>query len=141
MTRNQIEALFARREEALRRRDVAAVTALYAADAVVDSPTAGRPVNGRDEIESVTRAWFSAFPDVTFTTTRLIIDGDYAVWVAEVHGTDVGGFLGLAPTSKPFTVPMVVLCTLNDDGIVHEKRIYDFTGMLVQIGVLKARPV
>ena len=24
--------------------------------------------------------------------------------------------------------------------VVHERRIYDFTGMLVQIGVLKARP-
>ena len=29
---------------------------------------------------------------------------------------------------------------LRGDKIVRERRIYDFTGMLVQIGVLKARP-
>jgi hypothetical protein len=27
-----------------------------------------------------------------------------------------------------------------DGAVVHERRIYDFTGMLVQIGVLKAKP-
>ena len=27
-----------------------------------------------------------------------------------------------------------------DGQIVQERRVYDFTGMLVQIGVLKARP-
>ncbi len=31
--------------------------------------------------------------------------------------------------------------TLKDGKVVHERRIYDFTGMLIQIGVLKAKPV
>jgi hypothetical protein len=30
---------------------------------------------------------------------------------------------------------------MNDDGLIeHERRIYDFTGLLVQIGVLRAKP-
>jgi len=29
---------------------------------------------------------------------------------------------------------------LRNGKIVHERRIYDFTGLLVQIGVLKAKP-
>lgn len=28
-----------------------------------------------------------------------------------------------------------------DGQIAHEKRIYDFTGFLVEIGVLKAKPI
>jgi hypothetical protein len=32
------------------------------------------------------------------------------------------------------------VCQVADGLIVHERRIYDFTGMLVQIGVLKAKP-
>ena len=32
------------------------------------------------------------------------------------------------------------LFTLEDGLIVHERRVYDFTGMLVQIGLLKAKP-
>ena len=32
------------------------------------------------------------------------------------------------------------MCTLRNGLIVHEKRIYDFTGFLMEIGVLKAKP-
>jgi len=30
---------------------------------------------------------------------------------------------------------------VTDRQIAHERRIYDFTGLLIQIGVLKAKPV
>jgi len=136
-----VEGRFARREQALARRDAVAVTALYADDAVVESPTAGGTVRGRKAIEEITRAWFTGFPDVTFTSGALTIDGDRAVWIGEVRGTDTGGFLGLAPTGKPFRLPMVMSCTVRDGAIAHEQRIYDFTGMLMQIGVMKAKPM
>src|SRR6266853_1472836 len=139
MTRQQVEALFVRRETALTQRDVAAITAQFAEDAVVESPTAGGSVTGRKAIEEVTRAWFEGFPDVVFSRETLVIDGDRAAWIGHVHGTDTGGFLGLPPTGKPFRVPMVFVFTVKDGFIVHEQRIYDFTGMLIQIGVLKAK--
>src|SRR5262245_43652418 len=141
MTRQQVEALFARRDNAIAQHDVAGITAQYADDAVVESPTAGGTVTGRKAIEEVTRAWFVGFPDVTFTRESLVIDGDRAVWIGEVRGTDTGGFMGLAPTGKPFRLPMVMVCGVKDGAIVHEQRIYDFSGMLIQIGVMKARPV
>jgi hypothetical protein len=34
----------------------------------------------------------------------------------------------------------VSVCTLKGGKIQHERRIYDFTGLLIQIGVLKAKP-
>jgi len=46
----------------------------------------------------------------------------------------------MSPTGKPALLPMVIVCTVKDGLIAHERRIYDFTGMLVQIGVLKAKP-
>ena len=141
MSRQQIEALFMRRASALRDHDVTAMTSLYARDAVVESPTAGGSVTGQEAIAEITRAWFSGFADVVFTMESLLIDGDRAVWIGVTHGTDTGGFMGLPPTNKPFRLPMVFLCTMKDGAIVHERRIYDFTGMLVQIGVLKAKPV
>lgn len=141
MTRQQVEALFARRDAALAQHDVDGITAQYAEDAVVDSPTAGGTVTGRKAIEEVTRAWFAGFPEVTFTRESLVIDNDRAVWIGEVRGADTGGFMGLAPTNKPFHLPMVIVCRLKDNVIVHEQRIYDFSGMLIQIGVLKARPM
>jgi ketosteroid isomerase-like protein len=141
MTRKQVEEFFARRDSAHSRRDVDAVSALYAEDAVVESPTAGGSVEGRAAIEEITRTWFLGFPDVTFTRTTLVIDGDRAVWIGEVRGTDTGGFMGLSRTDKPFRLPMVMVCRLKDGAIVHEQRIYDFSGMLMQIGILKAKPL
>ena len=141
MTRQQVEDLFARRDRAIGRRDAAGWTAIYAEDAVVESPTAGGAVMGRRAIEDVTRTWFDGFPDVAFTSTMLVIDGSHAVSIGEVRGTDTGGFMGLPPTNKPFRLPMVFVCTLKDGLVVHEQRIYDFTGMLMQIGVLKAKPI
>jgi predicted ester cyclase len=141
MSRQQIETLFDRRDAAIARRDAEEIAAQYAEDAVVESPTAGGAVRGRSAVAEITRAWFVGIPDLVMARTLLIIDGDRAVWMGDVSGTDSGGFMGLAPTNKPFHLPIVMVCTLKDGFIVHEQRIYDFTGMLVQIGVLKARPI
>jgi steroid delta-isomerase-like uncharacterized protein len=141
MNRQTIEELFAQRERSLAARDAQSLSALFAEDAVVESPTAGGAVQGREAIEKITQAWFAGFPDVVFATEQLVVDGERVVWIGETRGTDTGGFLGLPPTGKPFSLPMMILCTVKDDLIVRERRIYDFTGMLVQIGVLKAKPV
>ena len=35
---------------------------------------------------------------------------------------------------------MALIMVVADDLVVEERRIYDFTGVLVQVGVLKAKP-
>jgi steroid delta-isomerase-like uncharacterized protein len=141
MTRQDVEAVFALRQDGLARHDAVALAALHSADSVLESPTAGGTVHGRRAIEEVYRAWFIAFPDVVFAADEaLLIDGDRVAQCLMTTGTDTGGFLGLPATGKAFRVPLVILCTLADNRIVHERRIYDFTGMLIQIGVLKAKP-
>lgn len=141
MTRQPVEALFVRRETLMSQHDAAAVMALYADDVIVESPLAGGVVHGRAANEEVHRAFFAGFPDAAFTRETLVIDGEQVVWIGEVRGTDTGGFLGIPPTGKPFRLPIVFAFTLNDGLIVREKRVYDFTGMLIQIGVLKAKPL
>jgi steroid delta-isomerase-like uncharacterized protein len=139
MTRDDIMALFVRWRDGLVRRDAAALAADYAEDAVVESPWVGT-VKGREAIEQSWRAVWSAFPDQVFHEEELLLDGDRAALLATAAGTDLGGFMGLAATGKPFRITIVFLFTFDDRHIVHERRIYDFTGMLVQIGVLKAKP-
>ena len=69
-----------------------------------------------------------------------MIDGNHVAQVVSAEGTDVGGFFGLPPTGKPFHLPTVFVYELRGRQIVRERRIYDFTGLLIQIGVLKAKP-
>ena len=83
---------------------------------------------------------FSAFLDLTTKVESLIIDGNSAVMVVSLEGTHIGEFLGLEPTGNRFIMPAVFFYQLENGKIVRERRIYDFTGLLVQIGVLKAKP-
>jgi steroid delta-isomerase-like uncharacterized protein len=139
MTRDQVMALVARRQEAFEKLDAATLAADYADDAVIQSPMAG--VHHGREAAAAFRHGFNAFRDLTQTIDAVIIDGDRVAEVRSMRGTHVGEFLGLAPTKKAFHVPMVFVYELKEGKIVHERRIYDFTGMLVQIGVLKVKPI
>jgi|RhiMetdeSRZDD1v2_1073273.scaffolds.fasta_scaffold445765_2 steroid delta-isomerase-like uncharacterized protein len=139
MTRDEITAMFARREQAFNDRDSVSLAADYAHDAVIDSPTVGVH-QGPDAAREAYEAIFRAFADNMRRTEALVIDGDHIAQVLTIEGTNLGGLMGLPPNGKHFRVPAVFLYDLRDDRIVRERRIYDFTGMLVQIGVLKARP-
>jgi steroid delta-isomerase-like uncharacterized protein len=140
MTREEVSAVLDQRRDAWARRDWTAMGDLYSETAKVDSPLAGN-VSGRDAIVRASEAFFNAFPDAKVTEEPPAIDGDRASIVAEVVGTHVGEILGLAPTGRPFRIPMAFILVLQEGKIVSERRIYDFTGLLVQIGVLKAKPV
>jgi predicted ester cyclase len=141
VTREETVAFLERRQAAYDRRDATALAADHAPDGTVDSPTAGGNVRGRAAIEEIYRAWFKAFPDVVLEDEHEpLIDGDRIALVSTLTGTDLGGFMEMPPTGKQFRLRVVRLYTVSEGLIVSERRIYDFTGMLVQIGVLKAKP-
>jgi steroid delta-isomerase-like uncharacterized protein len=139
MTRQQVLDFFKRREEAYEDLDAAALATDYADGAVIESPTAGVH-QGREAAEKALRAIFSAFLDLTVTTDHRIIDGSAVASVITLEGTHIGDFLGIPPTGKRFSMPAVFFYQLENGKIVRERRIYDFTGLLIQIGVLKVKP-
>ena len=140
MTRAEVVAFFDRRQRAYDNLDAAALAADYADDCIVDSPTGGTHT-GRSAVQKVLQAVFDAFLDMTIRTDSLMIDGDHVAQALSIEGTNMGGFLGLSASGKPFRLAAVFLYELEDRHIVRERRIYDFTGMLTQIGVLKTKPV
>ena len=139
MTRDEVITWFDRRRKAYDDRDARTLAADYAPHAVVESPMGGTH-EGRDAIETVLQAFFDAFTDLKVTSERLVIDGGTVVQIRDVEGAHIGVFLGLQPTGKPFHFTSAILHDLEDGQIVRERRIYDFTGLLVQIGALKAKP-
>ena len=139
MTSDETRLFFERRTDAWRRRDVEALILTHTEDCVLESPLAGK-VTGRAAIENVYRAFVTSFPDVTMDNPEIIVDGDRAVQTVTFSGTNTGGFMGMPPTGKRFSFAAVLICTMRDGLIAHERRIYDFTGFLLEIGVLKAKP-
>lgn len=139
MTPGEISQFFARRDAIWQCHDYAALAEDHAEDGEVDSPVGGK-VKGRDAIQNIYKEWFSSFPDVQCLTEHMLIDGDRAVQFVRMIGTQKGDFCGLVPTGKQFEVRCAFLFFFAERKIVREIRIYDFTGMLLQLGVLKAKP-
>jgi steroid delta-isomerase-like uncharacterized protein len=139
ITREEVTALFDRRQEALDNMDADALAGDYADDCVVDSPASGT-LRGAVAVDRARRAFFEAFPDLKFRTDQLVIDDNTVVQVATFEGTDIGGFMGLDPSGRSFKALAVIIYEFRNRKIARETRIYDFTGVLVQIGLLKARP-
>lgn len=139
MTRDEILAVIDRWQMALDARDADAYSRLYSENATLDSPLAGT-VTGREGVQRAFRAFFNAFPDAVFTFDPPRIDGDSVVVVSSIAGTHAGGFAGLPASGNPFRFSVVFLLAIRDGEIHRDRRVYDFTGLMVQIGMLKAKP-
>lgn len=139
MTPGEISQFFARRDEIWLRHDYSALAEDHAEDGEVESPVGGK-VKGRAAIQNIYKEWFSSFPDVKCLTEHLLIDGDRAVQFVKMIGTQNGDFCGLAPSGKSFEVRCAFLFFFEGRKIAREIRIYDFAGVLLQLGVLKAKP-
>ncbi|HJZ78085.1 MAG TPA: ester cyclase [Vicinamibacterales bacterium] len=115
------------------RRVVAAIAATYAEDCVLESPSFGTVV-GRPAVYKSLQSWFDAFPDarVEFVDAP-VITGDRVVHTLTAVGTDTGGFLGQKPTRRPFRVFIVTLHDVADGQIVHDRRVFDISGLLLQL--------
>ncbi len=139
MTREEITEFFARRDAAWQRHDSAALAADHTEEGELDSPLRGK-VRGQSELLGTYEDFFVSFPDAQYRTESLLIEGNKAVQFVMMTGTQEGDFCGLPPTGRKFQMRCAFLFTFDGNKIAHEFRIYDFTGILVQLGVLKAKP-
>jgi steroid delta-isomerase-like uncharacterized protein len=139
MSRDEIVKMFARRDEAWANKDVETLTAAHADDGVIVSPMFGI-IHGRAAIEKSYRDIFHAMSDWRLDSESLIIDDDNVAQIFKVHATHVHEMFGVPGTGRRFTTNGVTVFQLRDGKIAHEQRFYDFTGLLLQLGVLKAKP-
>jgi steroid delta-isomerase-like uncharacterized protein len=124
-----LEALFARWLGAWAARDIAALVDLYSEDCVVETPTVGT-LTGRLALEQAERKLFADFQDFRFDETELTVADNRLVVAGTVTGTDTNGTLTTAGTLLRF--PAVLLWNVQDGRIVRERRIWDFSGFLLQ---------
>jgi hypothetical protein len=97
-------------------------------------------VNGRPAIEKTYRDLFAAFQELSYESEPLICEGNRVAQSYMFRATHSSDFFGVPATHRRFEIHGVMIYTLDHSHISHERRIYDFTALLIQIGVLKAKP-
>jgi steroid delta-isomerase-like uncharacterized protein len=139
LTRADLQAVSDRYLEAFERRDPIALAALHTPNGIVESPMFAT-LRGRKAIEDAQRAFFASFPDAATSVEATVVDPPHIAMFLTMNATHVNEFFGLPGTGRHIEFRLSRLLRMEGDLIAHETRIYDFTGLLVQVGVLKAKP-
>ncbi len=139
MSNDPIAAFIGRHVQAWNRRDAVALCQSHAESGVLVSPMFGR-VEGRDPICRTYASLFAAFPDWQLQYDAPIVDGPRVAILFSVTATHKGDFMGLAGSGKRCAFEGVSLFRLEPGPLIgEERRVYDFTGLLAQLGVLRLR--
>ena len=134
-----IQALLDQRAHAWARRDAAALAADYGDDAVVTSPMFPR-AEGRDAIQASFEKLFRIFPDWDIAFEDPCVTGNRAMLTGRVRATQRGDFMGIAGSGRRMEFECVLILDFENGLIQRERRIYDFTGVLIQLGVIRGKP-
>jgi len=139
MTRDETIALLERYADAMARSDASKVPSLYTKDATILSPMFGAVVGHGEIAEAYTEAG-QVYADIQRTLETRVVEDSKAIEVYTIRATHVGEIFGVPASHKAISFTVVFVFELRDGLISQERRLYDFTSVLVQLGVLRARP-
>ena len=143
MTSEETRLFITRYVELWQREDIGGLVACYAENAHIDSPMF-HAIDGREGVEKSFKDLFHGFADSKIRVDDIIIDneaGNKCVTLWTSHGTHRGMLFGMPGTGRRVEVSGAFIMRFENGLIVWEKRVYDFVGMLLQLGVLKAKAV
>jgi steroid delta-isomerase-like uncharacterized protein len=129
-------------QEAVDKKDMAALAQLYAEDAKLIMSGEAEPIEGREAIERTEAAIFRAMPDFRAKFTPIVISGDYIVFEVVSQGTFTGPLASpegdIPPTGKSVLYKVAFIAKVNADGLIEEDRTYyDTAEFMRQLGLVK----
>ena len=139
MTHDEVVKFFAGQQDEWNGRNADALARRHTRDGTIISPIF-RTVQGFDEILGSYRSLFATFPDWQYIGQHLLVDGSRVAQPFVVHATHSAEFMGLPGSGRKFDIEGVRLFEMRDGLIAYERRYYDFTGLLIQLGVLRGKP-
>jgi steroid delta-isomerase-like uncharacterized protein len=97
-----------------------------------------RTIQGLSAYKHFIAPFFTAFPDIQFTTEDMIAEGDTVAVRRTFRGTHKGSLMGIPPTGKQVTTTMMTFNRIANGKIVEGWNNVDDLGLLQQLGVIPA---
>src|SRR5690242_6615855 len=123
-------------EEGLNQHNPALVDELCAPNFVFHNGS--RTIQGLPAYKRYLAPFFSAFPDIQFTTEDLIAEGDIVAVRRTFRGTHTGSLMGMPPTGKQVTTTAMTFNRIANGKFVEGWNNADDLGLLRQLGVIPA---
>jgi steroid delta-isomerase-like uncharacterized protein len=121
--------------EAINRRNLDAIAAAYAPDAVLTDHPSGDTAKSPAEIVGYLSQFFTAMSDLRFAVTESIDAGDTVVLQLVAEGTQDGPLGPLPATGRRATVPICNVLRFNAAGLITTDEVYwDQLSFLAQLG-------
>jgi predicted ester cyclase len=117
----------------------AAIDELVEPDAVIRTPLP-IGVSGAEALKEVFTRLLRVFPDLRVTIEDLIAEGDKVVSRNTVTGTQLGDYMGHAPTGKIVTYNEIFIFRFADGRIAETWGVVDVVSQMRQVGVLPGPP-
>jgi predicted ester cyclase len=81
-------------------------------------------------------AFFTAFPDITYTLEDLFVAGDRGVWRGHWRGTQRGNWAGIAASGKSVEWTAIIIGHFANDKLSEDWVEYDRLGLYRQLGAI-----
>jgi hypothetical protein len=99
------------------------------ADCFLEHVSLGLRTEGKRDATRADEELFGAFPDLGPIPGGITYGDDVLVAFGELRGTMHGSWLGLPPTGREFTIPLVNIVPFRD-GLMHGERLFYDAAML-----------
>jgi hypothetical protein len=135
MTPDEMLVVYRRHRAAEEAHDFPAVMETLTDDCFLEQVSLGLRSEGKEDATRAYDEWFGAFPDLGPIPEGIAFGEDVLVAYGQLHGTMRGPWLGLEPTGKAFTVPLVNIVPFKN-GLMHGERVlYDAAMFSGQVGL------
>lgn len=124
-------------EEVFNQRKVDLVDQIAVEDYVEHDPFPGQG-NGRGDLKARVQAILGAFDPVRFSIEDVVAEGDRVVVRWSQTGTQSGGFMGMPPTGRGFTISGIDIHELRDGRMAEHWHVVDQLALLQQLGAIPA---
>jgi steroid delta-isomerase-like uncharacterized protein len=133
---NQIVTLTEELASAWNSHDIERIISFYAPDYEGMDVNSTNRQKGLQAIYSYISLYLTAFPDLSFETEDILIQGNKVAIAWKARGTHQGVLMNIPPTHRTVTVHGISVMTIIDGKIKQARNVWDMAGLLRDIHLL-----
>ena len=124
-------------DEVGNRNNLSAMDDLVTPDFVFHD-TSGKAYRGTDDFKKQASVFSKAYPDTRATLDDWVADDNKGAARVTFSGTQTGDLMGIAPTGKKASMPVILFFHFKNGKIMEMWQMYDMMNIMQQLGVAPA---